>query len=606
MKRLIPLLLIAALLAGCGAAETPAPTEATEAPAAQSTPLSAPDTNETDFVSRFSEETLITLSDSGLDVSGPNSMNVFASGDIVYYEEKTAYESGNPYGEGTEADMHTAEEAAAHTVVNITAPGTYRVTGTLSAGQLRIDLGDDAYEDPNAVVELILENADITCTVAPAILFLNVYECDGEWDTDNARPDVDTTAAGANLILQGENKVSGSYVARIYKDKEGEKKLWKQDGAIYSYMSMNVFGPGSLDLTAENEGLDTELHLTVNGGQINIRSGNDGINTNEDGVSVTTINGGRLHIIAGLGEEGDGIDSNGYLVINGGTVVSAANPAADAGLDSDLGSFIHGGTVIALGSAMDWAESNSGQVTMNLQFASFQTGGITVTREDGTVIFAYDPNADEILGENARRYQGAILSCANFTQGESYHVYVGSALTGSQTGGVYDVTTVTAHSGGTQMAYTGTDVMTRPGGMDGGMGGGMDGFGGQRPEDGGGRDEIPEGEMPSMPEDFTMPDGEIPSMPEGEMPQGGFGGGNRGQGSGGEIPEGEMPSMPEDFTMPEGEIPTMPEGQEPPELSGGQMGGNFPGMGGQTGGEANTSFYMQDQVNFFSGLTAVQ
>ena len=42
------------------------------------------------------------------------------------------YESGRDftYGEGTEADEHTAEEAEAHTVVHITQPGTYALSGT--------------------------------------------------------------------------------------------------------------------------------------------------------------------------------------------------------------------------------------------------------------------------------------------------------------------------------------------------------------------------------------------------------------------------------------------------------------------------------------------
>ena len=53
---------------------------------------------------------------------------------------------------------------------------------------------------------------------------------------------------------------------------------------------------GVLNINADNEGLDTELHLTINGGNINIVAHDDGINTNEDGVSVTTINGGTLHI----------------------------------------------------------------------------------------------------------------------------------------------------------------------------------------------------------------------------------------------------------------------------------------------------------------------
>jgi len=433
------------------------------------------------------------------------------------------------------------------------------------------------------VVELILSDADISCSVAPAVLFMNTYECDGEWSADAPKSVVDTAAAGANLVLEGENTVTGSHVAKIFKDNDEEKKLWKQDGAIYSYMSMNVFGPGKLDLTADNEGLDTELHLTINGGEIAIRSDSDGINTNEDGVSGTIINGGNLHIIAGLGAEGDGIDSNGYLVINGGTVVSSANPGADAGLDSDLGSYINGGTVIALGSTMDWAESDSEQVTMNLQFAENQSAeaAVVVTREDGTVIFAYDPSADEVLAENRRVYSGAVISCVNFRVGESYHVYVDGEITGEDTGGIYDPATVTSYSGGTQMAYTGTDVMMRPGG-----------FGGQRPENFD-PSEVPDG----------MQMGERPEKPEGKEPPEG-------------MEMGEKPEMPEGWE-PGAEVPEPPEGWEPGEMPEGMElpddfdpsqipEGGFGGRGQFTAepGDANMDFYMQDKVNFFSGLTS--
>lgn len=534
MKKLLCILLSLLLLTGCAPtppAETTAPVQTT--PVKPTVPSTEP--------ALTGEETVITLSDGGITVDGGNETDaVFTSHDIIYYEDRDSYESGNPYGEGKAADRHSASEAAAHTVVNITKPGSYVLSGKLAAGQIRVDLGEDAEDDPTAVVNLILNGVDITCTVAPAILFLNVYECDGDRDADTASPDVDTSAAGANLILaaESENTVHGSYVAKIYKDKDGEKKLWKQDGAIYSYMSMNVFGPGSLELNADNEGLDTELHLTVNGGNIVIRSGNDGINTNEDDVSVTTINGGRIHILAGLGAEGDGIDSNGYLVINGGTVISCANPASDAGLDSDLGSFIHGGTVIALGSSMDWAESDSEQVTMNLQFAQYCEAGssITVTDEKGKEIFSFDPNTDPVLKECLRTFQGAILSCPNFQIGATYQVYLN----------------------GIRQAYTGTDVtQMRPG--PGGFGGGQrpDGFGGNQP----------------------------PAPPEGEPPP---------------MPGGEMPTLPEGETMPDGT--GGPGGMEPP---GGFGGGQRPGdMGQMPTGEAKHLFYMQDKVNFFSGLTA--
>ena len=577
MKKLLSLLLCAALLTGCGSstvteitAETASPTTAAPVSATPAPAYTAPE-----YVSRFDSVTEILLSDEGITVNGgAETDTVFTSNDIVYYEDRDTYESGNPYGEGTDADKHTAEEAASHTVVNITAPGAYRISGKLSVGQIRIDLGKDAYEDPNAVAEIILSDADITCNVAPAILFMNTYECDGLWSTDTAKSDVDTTAAGANLILEGENTVSGAYVAKIFKDKDGEKKLWKQDGAIYSYMSMNVFGPGSLELNAANEGMDTELHLTLNGGSITINSDNDGINTNEDGVSVTTINGGDLTIHAGLGEEGDGIDSNGYLVINGGTVISSAKPIADAGLDSDLGSYINGGTVIAMGSTMDWAESDSKQVTINLQFASQQAAGseIKITTEDGTEVFSFTPAGDHIRG-----FSGLILSTPALTQGQTYNIYVD----------------------GVQMAYTGTDVGGFPGGF-GGRPGGMPGN--FDPEN------MPEGFDPeNMPEGFEpgqMPGGFDPeNMPEGFDPSQ--------MGGRGQRPEGDGMMPPEDFdpeNRSEGFEPgQMPEGFERPEMGDGEMPrmpGRFGGSENGQSGEPSTAFYMNDMVNSFSGVAA--
>ena len=553
MKKLFALLLVCCMLSGCTTA--PAQTTVPAEDETQPPVTSAPEFQVTGDVVQ------IDLRDQDITVSGDGS-GVYTSRDIVYYEDKTAYDSGNPYGEGDDWERHSAEEAGEHLVVNITAPGNYRLSGRLNKGQIRIDLGEDAYEDPNAVVNLILDGVDITCEVGPAILFQNVYECDGNWAVDTAKPDVDTTAAGANLILAegSENIVSGSHVAKIFKDKEGEKKLWKQDGAVYSYMSMNVWGPGALDIHADNEGLDTELHLTILGGDINIYSGNDGINTNEDGVSVTAIHGGNVHIIAGLGAEGDGIDSNGYLVIYGGTVVSAANPAADAGLDSDLGSFIHGGTVIALGSTMDWAESDSEQVTMNLQFAQQQSAGskILIAWEDGSVVFEYDPSQDAVMKENLRTFQGMIISCPDFQVGDTYEVFLNDV----------------------KMAYTGTDVMRHPGGMP-------PAEGGQPPQEG---MEMPGGQAP----------GEMPQPPEGgfgEPPQGGEGMPPQGGEGMPPMPDGEMPSMPE------GEFPQ--DGQMPPEGFGGGPGG--PGdFGGGEAGEKQTLFFMQDKVNFFSGLTEAE
>ena len=457
------------------------------------------------------------------------------------YEDMESYPSGNPYGEGEEHERHSADEAAAHTVVNITQPGTYRISGTMEKGQIRVDLGEDAFDNPEAAVTLILDGLDIHCDVAPAILFKSVYECDNQWSAETAGSQVDTAAAGANLIIADQtiNNIDGGHVAKIFKDNTEEKKLWKQDGAVYSYMSMNVSGEtagdGILNVYADNEGMDTELHLTINSGIINIYADNDGINTNEDGVSVTTINGGEVHILAGMGAEGDGIDSNGWLVINGGTVISSAHPAADAGLDSDMGSFVNGGTVVALGSTMDWAESESEQVTMNLQFVEYREFGDAIQirkTADDTPVFGFDPDADEVLSKKPRQYQGAIISSPDLIQGETYHVYLGSA----------------------QQSFTGTDVFRFPGGMN--FGGG---FNGQMPEG----MQMPEGFDPSQFQNGQMPGS---GKPQGERPQGGQ--------------QGQFPGGGQ-----------MPEGMQ------------RPGSGEivETG-EPDTEFYMQDKVNAFSGV----
>lgn len=191
--------------------------------------------------------------------------------------------------------------------------------------------------------------------------------------------------------------------------------------------------PGVLNIVAENEGLDTEMHLTINGGKINIFSQDDGINTNEErSFSDKRSMVDQLHIVAGLGAEGDGVDSNGYLVINGGVVIATAKPQSDSGLDADLGSFINGGYVVATGSTMDWAESDSDQVTMNLQFASMQdnTEAIIITDTEGNVVFAYDPDKDETTGTNNRGYRGAVVSSPDFAVGSTYYVYIGGEVDG--------------------------------------------------------------------------------------------------------------------------------------------------------------------------------
>ncbi len=488
----------------------------------------------------------INLSDEKITVDGDivsenTKEAVFLANDIIYYEEGKDF----TYGEGTEKDAHSLEEAAAHRVLHITKAGTYRLSGKFTQGQIAVDLGEDAKENPEAVVTLIMNGVDISCEVAPAVIFYSVYEC-GNTDTEKATKDVDTSLAGANVIIADdtENKIQGSYVERIYKpdsvvlneDKtavEDAKKLHKYDGAFYSKMSMNINGgeknTGVLNIYAENEGLDSELHMTINGGNINIYSGNDGINTNEDGISVTSINGGVLKIqVTGETGEGDGIDSNGWLVINRGTVIAAAcSNSADAGIDSDMGIHVNGGTVIATGHMLDRIEEG-GQTYVVFQFAQKQDGKniIRLKNQKGISCMEHSPgNAYSIL----------IYSSPELKEG-NYTLWNEEKQLAGQSNGM---------SGG----------MRPEGGMPGGM--------------------RPEGEMPEgmRPEEFR--EGEIPKLPEGQNP--GF--------------AGENPPA-----LPEGEFPE--NGQEMP-----QDGRNPFEAGQYKGGEISTEFKMNPGANMFVNIS---
>ena len=328
MKKLLCALLTTAMLCGCAA------------PAVQTTPPAT--------VLEDSGTVRIRLADGNMTVTAPEGM------------DKNAVTS--------------AIEPEGYTVVRINAPGTYRLSGKLSAGQIAVDLGEGAKDDPNALVTLVLDGLDISCEAAPAIIFYHVYE--------SGEPD---GPAGANVVLaEGtQNYVNGSHTEEY-------------DGAFYSRMSMTIGGEGRLEIRGDNEGLCSELHLTIDSGEICVWSGNDGINANADGESVITVNGGMVCVeVTGETGEGDGIDSNGSILIKGGIVEAfACGTSQDSGLDADMGIYLNGGTVIATGNMLDRIDEGS-QTHAVFSFAQTQSGGsYALKNEKGTALFETDaPNA---------------------------------------------------------------------------------------------------------------------------------------------------------------------------------------------------------------------
>ena len=342
-------------------------------------------------------------------------------------------------------------------VVKITEEGTYILSGTLN-GQIKVS--------SSGTVKLVLNGVTIKNSASNAILFTKAYELDSSTFNYNTAKSLDITKAGAQIIIADgtENTVDGAYQE-------------KKDGAIHSDVSILITGEsegdGVLNVIASSEGIETDKHLFMNGGILNIAAQDDGINASEDKACIVIIRGGKLLINSGLGREGDGVDSNGYILVEGGEVISQARPGADSGLDADQGTIINGGIVYSVGSSMDMASTSSTQPTMNLIFNSnvAASSTITVKDSDGNEIISFCANsAPFITGTERRTYLAAVVSHPSFKANSVYHLYMD----------------------GTQLGYTGNEGGHGPGGH-GGPGG--------RPGQGSGSSSSSSGDIKT---DFTL------------------------------------------------------------------------------------------------------
>lgn len=128
----------------------------------------------------------------------------------------------------------------------------------------------------------------------------------------------------------------------------GTLKIYAEDDAIHATTILQIDG-GELALNAR-EGLEGTW-IQVNDGTINIQASDDGINAAYKSAKMTPcaeFNGGTVTIVMGSGDT-DAIDSNGNLLITGGTIdITAQSP-----FDYDGTGEKTGGTLIINGSETD-------------------------------------------------------------------------------------------------------------------------------------------------------------------------------------------------------------------------------------------------------------
>ena len=133
------------------------------------------------------------------------------------------------------------------------------------------------------------------------------------------------------------------------------------------------------------------------------------------------ITGGKIYV----NEQGDGLDSNGNILVEGGFVVVdgpslSGNGALDAGTEIGGVCEIHGGVVLAIGSRgmAETFGSSSTQVSFEYSFDRDIAAGseLTVTTSDGFVLIRHT---------SAKTFSSVVFSCPALELGETVTLTAG-------------------------------------------------------------------------------------------------------------------------------------------------------------------------------------
>lgn len=422
-------------------------------------------------------------------------------------------------------------------VIKIYQRGLYYVNGNLEDGQILIEA-----ENHQEVI-LVLAGVSVTCPEDAAVYIKNgnariwlEENTENILQSGSGSEVYDEEASGGALYGKADLTITGSGSLRVYgylnNGIHASGNLTIENGTIeVDAVHHGVKGKENVMLTggtvvvrAGGDGMKSEGDVTVSGGGVTVLEAEEGlegknvfieggvvnINAKDDGINASDGSGGGFGNFGGSekkgsGEElpvlcisggcvtvnamGDGLDSNGDIIIEGGvTIVNGPESNGDGALDSGAESggriLLNGGTVLALGSSgmAETFEEDSEQCSFfKIWEESYGAGDeIVITDADGTELFRHTA---EKTGNSV------VFGSPKLKQGSTY--------------------TLSVNEESVEVELTDVSTADERMGMHGFPGGGPDGFGGGRGP------QMPEGAMPE-----GMKPGEMPpeGMEPGEMP----------------------------------------------------------------------------------------
>ena len=257
------------------------------------------------------------------------------------------------------------------------------------------------------------------------------------------------------------------------------------DDGINASNTMLIDEGTTIDVQKSEEGLEARLIHQV-GGTVTVKSSDDGLNakdwtlesSDEQGPGQQTkkvkaeaanaknldqagevkivIDGGTLTVDA----EGDGLDANGSIEINGGTViVNGPSAGANGALDYDDTATLNGGTVLFV---------DSGEMTTGFSNTSSQAFLMaSIQGTAGTTVEVVDSSGKTVASLKASKsFSTVLISSPEIKEGEKYRIKVGSNATTSTAS--KQATNVGGRPGGGQPGQGGPGGQPGQGGRPGG------------------------------------------------------------------------------------------------------------------------------------------
>lgn len=319
----------------------------------------------------------------------------------------------------------------------------------------------------------------------------------GKWEDPS--PARDTTGTGAsedtvsakglkaagNIIINGGIIDIDSSDDAVHSNSDifitaGDTTISSGDDGIHADSSLTIDG-GSIIIQQCYEGLES-ASITINGGTIHVKARDDGLNTaggndasalggragengfRSDGSYFIKISAGYLYIDAA----GDGIDSNGALYFEGGTVlVNGPTNNGNGALDYQTSCSITGGILVAAGSSgMAQAPGESStQNSLMIYYSSAQKAGTLAALLDdqGNSILSFAPSKD---------YQSIVISSPDLAEGKTYALYSGGSCSSQARDGLYQGGALSAATKLTDITISGkvTSISDDGSPVTGGMG----------------------------------------------------------------------------------------------------------------------------------------